>query len=125
MDDRPVGDARGRKYALVSDGQATEMFPNVMKAGWPGQVVQVHVDDTGPYTADQHLFAMIGGNGGSSPGRSHGLLQRQPGERVARLQARHRRAAVGRGASGPEGRDLDLKLSGLRSLRHAEVEVGR
>jgi hypothetical protein len=56
------------KYALVSDGQAAEMFPNVMKAGWPGQVVQVHLGDMGPYTADQHLFQMNGGDGGTSPG---------------------------------------------------------
>ena len=56
------------KYALVSDGQATEMFPNVMKAGWPGQVVQVHLGDKGPYTDDQHLFQMNGGDGGTSPG---------------------------------------------------------
>ena len=56
------------KYALVSDGQAAEMFPNVMKAGWPGQVVQVHLGDKGPYTDDQHLFQMNGGDGGTSPG---------------------------------------------------------
>jgi hypothetical protein len=56
------------KYALVSDGQAAEMFPNVMKAMWPGQVVQVHLGDMGPYTADQHLFQMNGGDGGTSPG---------------------------------------------------------
>ena len=56
------------KYALVSDGQASEMFPNVMKAGWPGQIVQVHLGDMGPYTDDQHLFQMNGGDGGTSPG---------------------------------------------------------
>jgi hypothetical protein len=56
------------KYALVSDGQAAEMFPNVMKAMWPGQVNMVHLGDKGPYTDDQHLFEMIGGDGGTSPG---------------------------------------------------------
>jgi hypothetical protein len=56
------------KYALVSDGQAAEIFPNVQKAGWPGQIVMVHTTDKGPYTADQHLFEMIGGDGGTTPG---------------------------------------------------------
>jgi hypothetical protein len=56
------------KYALVANTQATEIFPNVQKAMWPGQIVMVNLTDTGPYTADQHLFEMIGGNGGTSPG---------------------------------------------------------
>jgi hypothetical protein len=56
------------KYALVSDGQATEIFPNVMKAMWPGQVVMVTPTSPGPYTAGQHLFEMVGGNGGTTPG---------------------------------------------------------
>jgi hypothetical protein len=56
------------KYALVSDGQATEIFPNVQKAKWPGDVVMVHLGDKGPYTDGQHLFEMIGGDGGTSPG---------------------------------------------------------
>ena len=56
------------KYALVSDGQATDMFPNVMKAMWPGAVTMVTPTSPGPYTADQHLFEMVGGNGGVTPG---------------------------------------------------------
>jgi hypothetical protein len=56
------------KYALVADSQATEIFPNVQKAMWPGDVVMVHLADKGPYTDGQHLFEMIGGDGGTSPG---------------------------------------------------------
>jgi hypothetical protein len=56
------------KYMLSSDGQIAEMAPNVMKAGWPGQVVMVHTTSPGPYTDDQHLFEMIGGDGGTTPG---------------------------------------------------------
>jgi hypothetical protein len=56
------------KYALVSDGQATEIFPNVQKAGWPGDIVMVHTTSPGPYTVGQHLFEMIGGDGGTTPG---------------------------------------------------------
>jgi len=56
------------KYALVSDGQAAEMFPNVMKAMWPGAVTMVTPTSPGPYTADQHLFEMVGGDGGTTPG---------------------------------------------------------
>jgi hypothetical protein len=57
------------KYVLASDMQATEIFPNVIKAMWPGQMVPVHLGDPGPYTDDQHLFEMIGpGEGGTSPG---------------------------------------------------------
>ena len=57
-----------RKFALVSDGQAEEIFPNVMKAGWPGTVTMVTPTSPGPYTADQHLFEMVGGDGGTTPG---------------------------------------------------------
>ncbi|HXK20752.1 MAG TPA: hypothetical protein VNG33_23235 [Polyangiaceae bacterium] len=57
-----------RKYALVSDGQAAEIFPNVMKAGWVGTVTMVTPTSPGPYTADQHLFEMVGGDGGTTPG---------------------------------------------------------
>jgi hypothetical protein len=35
---------------------------------WPGQFNMVHLGDKGPYTDDQHLFVMIGGDGGTSPG---------------------------------------------------------
>jgi len=57
-----------RKFALVSDGQAEDIFPNVMKAGWPGTVVKVTPTSPGPYTAEQHLFEMVGGDGGTTPG---------------------------------------------------------
>jgi len=57
-----------RKYALVSDGQAEDIFPNVMKAGWPGTVTMVTPTSPGPYTAEQHLFEMVGGDGGTTPG---------------------------------------------------------
>ena len=57
-----------RKFALVSDGQAEDIFPNVVKAGWPGEIVKVTPTSPGPYTADQHLFEMVGGDGGTSPG---------------------------------------------------------
>ena len=57
-----------RKFALVSDGQAEDIFPNVMKAGWIGDVVKVTPTSPGPYTAEQHLFEMVGGDGGTTPG---------------------------------------------------------
>jgi len=45
------------------------IFANVIKAMWPGSVVNVNPDGTPKsYTTDQHLFAMIGGNGGITPG---------------------------------------------------------
>src|SRR5450432_204966 len=58
----------GCKYMLSSDGQIAEMAPNVMKAGWPGAVTMVTTTSPGPYTDDQHLFEMIGGDGGTTPG---------------------------------------------------------
>jgi len=64
----PSATPNDRKYALVSDGQAAEIFPNVMKAGWPGTVTMVTPTSPGPYTADQHLFEMVGGDGGTTPG---------------------------------------------------------
>jgi hypothetical protein len=64
----PSATPNDAKYALVSDGQAAEIFPNCMKAGWVGDVVKVTPTSTGPYTADQHLFEMVGGNGGTTPG---------------------------------------------------------
>jgi hypothetical protein len=63
-----------RKYDLVGQMQPwpTEMeaiFANVLKAGWPGSVVNALPTDTmKTYSSDQHLFAMIGGNGGITPG---------------------------------------------------------
>ena len=56
------------KYMLSSDGQIDEMAPNVMKAGWPGVVTMVHTTSPGPYTDAQHLFEMVGGDGGTTPG---------------------------------------------------------
>jgi hypothetical protein len=45
------------------------IFANVVKAGWPGSVVNVLPTETmRTYSPDQHLFAMIGGNGGITPG---------------------------------------------------------
>jgi hypothetical protein len=58
-----------RKYLLVSDGQVKDIAPNCMKAGWPGTVTMVTLTmNQGPFTADQHLFELVGGNGGISPG---------------------------------------------------------
>ena len=64
----PSATPNDRKYALVSDGQAAEIFPNVMKAMWPGVVTKVMTTSPGPYTPDEHLFEMIGGDGGTTPG---------------------------------------------------------
>jgi hypothetical protein len=64
----PSATPNDRKFALVSDGQAEEIFPNVMKAGWPGTVTMVTPTSLGPYTAEQHLFEMVGGDGGTTPG---------------------------------------------------------
>jgi hypothetical protein len=64
----PSATPNDRKFALVSDGQAEEIFPNVMKAGWPGTVTMVTPTSPGPYTAEQHLFEMVGGDGGTTPG---------------------------------------------------------
>jgi hypothetical protein len=64
-----------RKYMLVDlktnypsagDGNM-EKFTNVAKAGWAGVPTNVTPTSPGPYTAEQHLFAMIGSNG-TSPG---------------------------------------------------------
>jgi hypothetical protein len=64
----PSATPNDRKYALVSDGQAADIFPNVMKASWVGPVTKVTPTSPGPYTPDQHLFEMVGGNGGTTPG---------------------------------------------------------
>ncbi len=56
------------KYALVSDGQASVIFPNVQKAGWPGMIAMVNPTSPGPYSDANHLFEMVGGNGGTTPG---------------------------------------------------------
>jgi hypothetical protein len=63
-----------RKYVLVGQTMPwpTEMeaiFANVIKAKWPGNVVNVlPTGMPSSYTPDQHLFALIGGNGGITPG---------------------------------------------------------
>jgi hypothetical protein len=67
-----------RKYMLVglqspypsaNDGDQGDMdkFVNVINAGWDDDVTNIAPGDPGPYTATQHLFAMIGSNG-TSPG---------------------------------------------------------
>jgi hypothetical protein len=60
------------KYCLASDGQADEIFPNVMKAMWGGAggsvVTKVTPTSAGPYMMAQHLFEMVGGAGGTTPG---------------------------------------------------------
>jgi hypothetical protein len=73
MVDRPSATPDDRKYALI-DQQAmwpTEMnqkFKNVMKAGWVGPVTNVTPNlMPATFTADQHLFAMIG-SAANSPG---------------------------------------------------------
>jgi hypothetical protein len=63
-----------RKYVLVGQtapwpGEMEAIFANVIKAQWPGMVINVNPNGTpASYTSDQHLFAMIGGNGGITPG---------------------------------------------------------
>jgi hypothetical protein len=69
----PSATPNDRKYLLVGQdapypGQTEAIFPNVIKAGWVGEVTNVLPTSPGPYTAAQHLFAMIGGNGGTTPG---------------------------------------------------------
>jgi hypothetical protein len=72
MTHRPSATPDDRKYALVDQqtawpGEMNAKLKNVMKAGWVGAVTNVMPNGMGTYTADQHLFAMIGSNG-SSPG---------------------------------------------------------
>jgi hypothetical protein len=68
-----------RKYMLVGftdpypsstadDAEVMSMVSTVTSAGWDGTVTNVLPNGTGTYTAPQHLFAMVGGNGGISPG---------------------------------------------------------
>jgi hypothetical protein len=69
----PSATPNERKYALVGQqnpypAEMEVIFANVIKASWIGEVVNVTPTSAGPYTAVQHLFAMIGGNGGSTPG---------------------------------------------------------
>jgi hypothetical protein len=63
-----------RKYDLVGQDspwpmQMEQILLNAMKANWPGTVTNVMTNGTPTsYTSDQHLFAMIGGDGGTTPG---------------------------------------------------------
>ncbi len=67
-----------RKYMLAdlqtpypSDGDGNmAKFANVIKEGWPSMVTSVTPNGMGTYTADQHLFAMIGSNGDSPGGHT-------------------------------------------------------
>ena len=72
MTHRPSATPDDSKYALIDQqagwpGEMNAKFLNVMKAGWVGPVTNVMPNGMGTYTAEQHLFAMIGSNG-SSPG---------------------------------------------------------
>ncbi len=69
-----------RKYMLVGlreaypsmnkdDAGDMSKFANVTREGWAGTVTNVMPNGTPTsYTAEQHLFAMIGSNGGTTPG---------------------------------------------------------
>jgi hypothetical protein len=75
MTHRPSATPDDRKYALIDQtanwpGEMNPKFLNVMKAGWVGMVTNVTPNGMGTYTADQHLFAMIGGNGASPGGHT-------------------------------------------------------
>ena len=70
-----TGTPGDRKYMLadlpspypVPGAGNMEKFDNVMRGGWTGMVTSVTPNGMGTYTADQHIFAMIGSNG-QSPG---------------------------------------------------------
>jgi len=70
----PSATPEDRKYDLVGQTMAWPMemeaiLNNVIKAKWPGTVVNVYPSGMpASYTSDQHLFALIGGNGGITPG---------------------------------------------------------
>ena len=75
MTHRPSATDENNKYALIDQtadwpGEMNPKFLNVMKAGWIGMVTNVTPNGMGTYTADQHLFAMIGGNGASPGGHT-------------------------------------------------------
>jgi hypothetical protein len=68
-----------RKYMLAGftdpypstaadDAEVMSMVSTVTRAGWDGTATNVLPNGMGTYTASQHLFAMVGGNGGISPG---------------------------------------------------------
>jgi|GEM_PF-1757166 hypothetical protein len=75
----PTGTPGDRKYMLVgfespypstigADSEVMSMVTTVTNAGWLGPVTNVMTTSPGPYMSSQHLFAMIGGNGGVTPG---------------------------------------------------------
>ena len=75
MTHRPSATPDDAKYALIDQDANWPMemnakFLNVMKAGWVGMVANVTPNGMGTYTADQHLFAMIGSNGNSPGGHT-------------------------------------------------------
>jgi hypothetical protein len=76
-----AGTPGDRKYMLIgfvdpypstntNDSGVMGMVTNVMNGGWPGVVTNVTPTSTGPYTTDQHLFAMVGSNANSPGGHT-------------------------------------------------------
>jgi hypothetical protein len=74
----PAGTAGDRKYILVgfndpypstssNDSEVMSMFTTVTNAGWVGTPTNVTPTSPGPYMSSQHMFAMIGGDGGTTP----------------------------------------------------------
>jgi hypothetical protein len=54
--------------AYAADSEVMSMVTTVTKAGWIGTPTNVLPNGMGTYMAPEHLFAMVGGNGGTSPG---------------------------------------------------------
>jgi hypothetical protein len=73
MTHRPSATPDDRKYALIDQtqpwpGEMNAKFKNVMKAGWVGMVTNVTPNMMpATFTADQHLFAMLG-SAANTPG---------------------------------------------------------
>ncbi len=76
-----TGTPGDRKYILAgfqgtypstspNDSGVMSMFTTVTKAGWPGTPTNVLTTSPGPYTASQHLFAMVGSNNVSPGGHT-------------------------------------------------------
>jgi hypothetical protein len=75
----PNGTPGDRKYLLVGfnnaypstagpDSEVMSMVATVTKAGWVPPVTNVLPNGMGTYMSPQHLFAMVGGMGGTTPG---------------------------------------------------------
>lgn len=75
----PAGTPGDRKYLLVGlknpyedmdpgDDHELGMVDTVVNAGWTAGVTDVFPDSTGPYMDPERLFALIGGEGGTTPG---------------------------------------------------------